>query len=100
MLDGEIGRIYDLLVKIVWDEPKRLANLKKHGMDFADLGEEFFADAYVRPSHSKRWLGIGASVAGVIAVFFASLGREGISIVSMRPANRNERKLYDAYIKS
>ena len=26
-------------MKIVWDEPKRLANLDKHGLDFADLNE-------------------------------------------------------------
>jgi uncharacterized DUF497 family protein len=29
-------------VKIIWDEPKRLANLDKHGMNFADLNERFF----------------------------------------------------------
>jgi uncharacterized DUF497 family protein len=29
-------------MKIVWDEPKRLANLDKHGLDFADLNETFF----------------------------------------------------------
>jgi uncharacterized protein (DUF4415 family) len=28
-------------MKIVWDEPKRLANLDKHGLDFADLNEAF-----------------------------------------------------------
>jgi uncharacterized DUF497 family protein len=26
-------------MKILWDEPKRLANIKKHGLDFADLNE-------------------------------------------------------------
>jgi len=31
-------------MKIVWDEPRRLANLDKHGLDFADLDELFFAD--------------------------------------------------------
>jgi len=29
-------------MKIIWDEPKRLANLAKHRMDFADLNETFF----------------------------------------------------------
>jgi uncharacterized protein len=28
-------------MKIVWDEPKRLANLSKHELDFADLNETF-----------------------------------------------------------
>jgi uncharacterized DUF497 family protein len=37
-------------MKIVWDEPKRLANLYKHGLDFADLNESFFDDALVLPT--------------------------------------------------
>jgi uncharacterized protein len=35
------------------------------------------------------------TVRGVIVVVFAQLGREGVSIISMRPASRNERKLYE-----
>jgi uncharacterized protein len=83
-------------MKIVWDEPKRLANLEKHGLDFADLNETFFDNALVIPSHNKsrRWVAVGVSIRGVIVVVFARLGREGISIVSMRPASRSERKLY------
>jgi len=42
------------MVKIVWDEPKRLANLDKHGLDFADLDETFFDSALVIPSASRR----------------------------------------------
>ena len=83
-------------MKIVWDEPKRLANLEKHGLDFADLNETFFDNALVIPSYNKsrRWVAVGVSIRGVIVVVFARLGREGISIVSMRPASRSERKLY------
>ncbi|MGD9924445.1 MAG: hypothetical protein AB7V13_23825 [Pseudorhodoplanes sp.] len=53
-------------MKIVWDEPKRLANLDKHGLDFTDLTERFFENALFLPSRDQRWRGIGASVAGVI----------------------------------
>lgn len=83
-------------MEIVWDEPKRLANLDKHGLDFADLNETFFDNALVIPSHNKggRWVAIGVSIRGVVVVVFARLGREGISIISMRPASRSERKLY------
>lgn len=83
-------------MKIVWDEPKRLANLDKHGLDFADLNEAFFDTALVIPSHnkSKRWIAVGVSIRGIIVVVFARLGREGVSIISMRPASRSERKLY------
>ena len=81
-------------MKIVWDEPKRLANLDKHGLDFARLTEAFFENAIVRPSRDKRWFGIGVDADGVLAVVFAELGAEAVSIISMRRANARERKLY------
>ena len=81
-------------MKIVWDEPKRLANLAKHGLDFADLNETFFDNALVVPSYNGRWAGIGKNIRSVIVVVFVSLGKEAISVISMRPASRNERKLY------
>jgi uncharacterized DUF497 family protein len=37
-------------MKIMWDEPKHLANLSKHGLDFRHLDETFFDDALVRPT--------------------------------------------------
>jgi hypothetical protein len=80
-------------VKIVWDEPKRRANLEKHGLDFADLNETFLTmRSSFRPI--TRAVAIGVSIRGVVVVVFARLGREGVSIISMRPASRNERKLY------
>jgi uncharacterized DUF497 family protein len=81
-------------MKIMWDEPKRLANLSKHGLDFRHLDETFFDDALVRPTHSRRWRAIGMSVHGVIAVIFVALGLEAISVISMRPASKQERNLY------
>jgi uncharacterized DUF497 family protein len=81
-------------MKILWDEPKRRANLAKHGLDFADLSETFFDSALVLPAYNKRWAGIGKDIRGVIVVVFAKLGKEAVSIISMRPASKNERKLY------
>ena len=83
-------------MKIVWDPPKRLANIAKHGLDFASLTEEFFADARVISARSGRYLAIGEDVNGVVSVVFAILGVEGISVISMRPASPKERKLYHA----
>jgi uncharacterized protein len=83
-------------MKIVWDEPKREINLAKHGLDFADLIEAFFADALVLPARSPRFRGIGPNNHGIICVVFARYGLEGISVISMRPANKNEREHYRA----
>lgn len=83
-------------MKIVWDPPKRLANIAKHGLDFASLTEEFFADALVISAKSGRYLAIGKDVNGVVSVVFAILGLEGIPVISMRHASPKERKFYHA----
>jgi uncharacterized DUF497 family protein len=83
-------------MKIVWDQPKRLANIAKHRLDFASLTEEFFAEALVISAKSSRYLAIGKDVNGVISVVFVTLGLEGISVISMRPASKQERRLYNA----
>ena len=77
---------------IVWDEPKRLANIDKHGLDFADLSLDFFDHAVIRPAKRSRLQAIGRLADGTVAVIFVRLGTEGLSIISMRPANIAERK--------
>ena len=44
---------------IVWDEPKRLVNLAKHGLDFSDLDEAFFLSSLVVPAKENRHMAIG-----------------------------------------
>lgn len=78
-------------MKIVWDEPKRLANLDKHGLDFADLDEDFFLGAIVVEAKHGRYAAIGR-LNGVVTVVFATLGMEAISVISMRPASAKERR--------
>jgi uncharacterized protein len=47
-------------VKIIWDEPKRLANIAKHdGLDFADLDELFFERSLIVPAKSNRLIAVG-----------------------------------------
>ena len=83
-------------MRIIWDEPKRFANLDKHGMDFADLNEKFFDTALVLNTYGRRYRAIGVNIRGVISVIFAVYGTEAVSIISMRPANKRERELYEA----
>lgn len=78
---------------IVWDESKRLNNLAKHGLDFADLDEEFFLASLLIPAKHGRHMAIGRLSDGTIAVVFSTLGAEGLSVISMRPASHKERKL-------
>ena len=80
-------------MKIVWDERKRTANLDKHGMDFAVLTEDFFLAALIRPARGDRFKAIGSLGQVSVAVIFRRLGREGVSIISMRSSSIKERRL-------
>lgn len=82
-------------MRIVWDEPKQQANIIKHGLDFADLTMAFFESAVVRPARSSRFKAFGRFEDGTIAVVFAALGTEAISVISMRRASAAERMLHD-----
>lgn len=91
-------------MKIVWDELKRLKNMREHeGYDFASLGnvegltadgEAFFAAATFVFAKKGRLMAIGPFEGRTIAVVYARLGREAISLVSMRRADRGERRLH------
>ena len=81
------------MVKIVWDEPKRQATIEKLGFDFADLMEAFFAAAVRVPAKAGRFMAIGELGGTVVTVVAAGLGSEAISVVSMRRADRKERRL-------
>lgn len=79
---------------ITWDNAKRLANLDKHGMDFAALNVDFFIDSLVIPTRAPRFKAIGQHQdLAIIVVIFAPLGTEAVSVISMRPASAKEKEL-------
>lgn len=79
-------------MKIVWDERKRLANIDKHDIDFADLDLSFFASAQIGAGKHGRFKAVGDLAGSTITVIFARLGQEGLSIVSARIADVRERR--------
>ncbi len=80
-------------MKLAWDEPKRLKTLSERGLDFAGLDPEFFLQAVVLPARGDRFKAIGWWRGRVISIVFRPLGREGLSVISMRFANAKERSL-------
>jgi uncharacterized DUF497 family protein len=50
-------------MKIVWDERKRLANLEKHAMHFADITVDFFWTAKAFPVRTGRLMAVGLTKA-------------------------------------
>lgn len=81
-------------MKIAWDEPKREANIAKHGLDFAALTVEFFETASIKDAKEGRLLAIGEFEGiTIIAVVFRPLGSEALSVISMRRTSKTERNL-------
>lgn len=80
-------------MRILTDEPKRLSNLDKHGLDFDELTLEFFESAVTYPAKRGRFRAVGnLDREPPWTVIFSVLGTEAISVVSMRYASRKERK--------
>ena len=88
-------------MRVVWDEPKRESNLAKHGLDFADARDRFvFEDSVILASRAgsdgrPRFLSIGPLDGRVVAVVISPLGSEALSLISLRPASRRERRIYE-----
>ena len=82
-------------MQIVWDEPKRQANIAKHGFDFADLTVEFFLSATVIRAHSGRLAAIGTLKNDTVATIYMELGTEALSVISLRTASKKERQIHE-----
>lgn len=79
-------------MRFVWAEPKRLSNLTKHGLDFADIENEFdWTNARITPVKGDRFKAVGSMSDGTVIVIFAMLGTEALSIISLRSASQRER---------
>ncbi len=85
-------------MQFVWDEEKRLANLSKHGLDFADAEQVFnnplviFED--VRAAYGEqRMVAVGMLQALIVVVVHMD-ANDIIRIISMRKATRNETDIY------
>lgn len=89
-------------MRITWDEPKREANLEKHGLDFADFETAFGFDRFgvlpaaPGPDGRERRMFVGEwNGTIVVAAVVSPLGTEALSLVSLRHASKKERAAYD-----
>ena len=85
-------------MRFVWDESKRQANLKKHGLDFADAEKVFDGPMVLVGDNSKdygeqRMIGIGLLDCLVVLVVHVE-SDTAIRIISMRKADSDETDLY------
>jgi uncharacterized DUF497 family protein len=86
------------LVRMVWDEAKRRANLRKHGLDFADALAVFSGITCTIEDRrfdygEQRFVTLGMLRDTVVVTAHAE-ARDRIRIISMRKATRHEQILY------
>jgi uncharacterized DUF497 family protein len=88
-------------IKFEWDPRKARSNIRKHGIDF-DEATTVFADllsiTIPDPDHSKdeeRWITMGLSNRRRLLVVIHTEEAERIRIISVRRADRLERRKYE-----
>ncbi|MBD2361152.1 BrnT family toxin [Anabaena minutissima FACHB-250] len=86
-------------IEFEWDENKARSNIEKHGVTFEEATEIFFDPFYqigdATTNNEQRDFMLGYSLAQrLLLVVYVERGRR-TRIISARPANRNERKLYE-----
>ena len=103
-IDATIKRPYNYFVIYEWDERKRIGNLEKHGLDFADAWKVFEASVKVTlpvphtESGEVRWMDV-AEAAGVVLVLVYTMRGDSVRNISFRNAKRKERRMFDAALK-
>jgi hypothetical protein len=85
-------------MKFEWDEAKHKANLRKHGMDFADaeivfLGATFTFQDDRFDYEEDRFITLGMLRETVVVIAHTERD-EIVRIISMRKATKNEQRVY------
>ncbi|MDP2788151.1 MAG: BrnT family toxin [Pseudomonadota bacterium] len=90
---------------LIWDEAKRMANIAKHGLDFADAGEvlesRFRMDTPVRRCGEDRIESVSYALGFLAVLTVVHTERDGATrVISFRPASREQREIYDAWLEN
>ena len=86
-----------------WDENKRLANIARRELDFADAWQIFDAPMLIdidnREDYGEtRFIGFGFLKNFVVAIIFTEQDEETIRVISLRKALKYEREYFEEYI--
>ncbi|MCC6130898.1 MAG: BrnT family toxin [Acidobacteria bacterium] len=98
-LDGpQITHYTILVVRFEWDEAKREANIRKHGIDFLDVPSVFDGPNAVAPDdrfdyEEERFRLIGHLEGRPVVIIFSSPSDGVIRIISARRATQHEERL-------
>ena len=85
---------------VEWNEDKAAANLRKHGVDFADAATvlEDEAALTMRDEHLEedRWVTVGMDALGRLLVVAYTWRNDEPRLISARKATRTERRQYES----
>lgn len=96
--------VYTNSIHMEWDEQKNEANIRTHGIDFNDASDIFNKHMLIKMDNrkdygEKRWIGLGLLEGVVIVIVYTMRNHNILRIISIRKANRNERKIYQKSIE-
>ena len=85
-------------MRVVWDDAKQQANLRKHGFDFIDVEQVFSGITYTIEDkrfeyQEQRFITLGLLGEAVVVITHTETEKE-LRIISMRKATRNEQTIY------
>lgn len=100
-VDSVHDRAYAGNVELEWDPAKAAANLRKHGIDFADAALVLEDDLALtmrdlRADSEERFVTMGTEPGGRLLVVAYTWRGERIRLISARPATARERRHYEA----
>ena len=85
---------------VEWDPPKAAANLKKHGVDFADAATVFHDEQAITirddQANEERYVTTGMDVLGNVLVVVYTWRDDRPRLISARQAKPQEREQYGA----
>ncbi len=85
-------------MKFEWDEEKRLSNIRKHGIDFADVRSFFESERVIfiddRFDYGEsRFVSIGVLAARIVTVTYTETDKT-TRIITVRKSTKNEQNKY------
>ena len=81
-----------------WDEAKRVANIRKHGIDFIDVPDVFDGDTVTVEDNrynygEQRFVTFGLLQGRLVAIVHTQRG-DSTRIISTRKATKYEQRIY------
>ena len=92
-------------MKFEWDEAKRRANVRKHGIDFADVAQIFENELVVIEDErfdygESRFVAFGLLLGEVVVVACTMPNDDTVRVISVRKATTNETRNFFKHLSN